>query len=257
MWLKRLKESPETAFCTVATETGPIMVPYLIRRSRKSRRIYVSVDSQNRVLLTIPQRGTIKAAMQFLSQCGDWVVEQMANTPKPQTLLEFLQKKPYLTLLGKRMRVVFGYTNRCPYYQLKRDTEEVILHYDPYHIHELRIREALKSLAKLCLTERLHWLCEKKSIRPPKRITVRNQSSIWGSCSANRSISLNWRLILLPPVLQDYVILHELAHLKEMNHSPRFWKLLQSYDSRSQAHDRKLNELSRRVFAIGQVNETT
>ena len=255
MWLKPSKESTEAQFCTVATEAGPIMVPYLIRRSHKSRRIYVSLDSQNRVLITIPQRGTIKAAMKFLSQCGDWVVEQMAKNPKPLTFLEFLQKKPYLSLFGKRFRVVFGYTNRCPYYQLKRNSQELVLHYDTYSIHDTRIREALKSLAKVCLKERLERLCEKKSIRPPQRVTVRNQSSIWGSCSPNRSISLNWRLILLTPDLQDYVILHELAHLKEMNHSARFWKLLQSYDSRSAAHDRKLNELSRRIFAIGRAHD--
>jgi len=57
-----------------------------------------------------------------------------------------------------------------------------------------------------------------------KRVLVRNQRTRWGSCSSRKSLSFNWRLILLPPHVRDYLIVHELAHLSEMNHSTRFWK---------------------------------
>jgi hypothetical protein len=57
-----------------------------------------------------------------------------------------------------------------------------------------------------------------------RRVTVRNQRSRWGSCSRKATISLNWRLIQAPAFVSDYIILHELAHLKEMNHSRRFWR---------------------------------
>jgi hypothetical protein len=56
------------------------------------------------------------------------------------------------------------------------------------------------------------------------RVTVRNQRSRWGSCSRRGTISLNWRLIQTPPSVRDYLILHELMHLREMNHSHRFWR---------------------------------
>src|SRR5271165_4610295 len=56
-----------------------------------------------------------------------------------------------------------------------------------------------------------------------RRISVRNQRSRWGSCSQRGTISLNWRLIQTPPFVCDYICLHELAHLREMNHSSRFW----------------------------------
>ena len=61
-----------------------------------------------------------------------------------------------------------------------------------------------------------------------RRITVRNQKSRWGSCSRRATISLNWRLIQTPVHVQDYIILHELCHLRELNHSRRFWKEVES-----------------------------
>jgi predicted metal-dependent hydrolase len=63
---------------------------------------------------------------------------------------------------------------------------------------------------------------------PVHRVTVRNQRSRWGSCSRRGTISLNWRLVQTPTFVRDYIILHELAHLREMNHSPRFWREVQA-----------------------------
>jgi predicted metal-dependent hydrolase len=57
-----------------------------------------------------------------------------------------------------------------------------------------------------------------------RRVTVRNQRSRWGSCSRRGTISLNWKLIQAPPFVRDYIILHELMHLRQMNHSARFWR---------------------------------
>ena len=58
------------------------------------------------------------------------------------------------------------------------------------------------------------------------RISIRNQRSRWGSCSRRGSISLNWRLVLVPDFVREYVMLHELMHRRELNHSPRFWRLV-------------------------------
>lgn len=234
------------------TRSGPIMVPYTIRRSTRSRSIYIRLDSQNQVLLTIPIRISMRVALEFLSQSGDWVVEEIAKAPPQKSILEFLKYKPYLTLNGTRCRVKLAFTDQCPYCEYNRKTSTVVLKYDPYSIHEARICEALKDLAKTCLVERVNHLCELKSIRRPNRVTVRNQSSRWGSCSCARGISLNWRLILLTSNLQDYVILHELAHLRQMNHSRPFWKLLESYDPRSGYNDRRLNEIGRTIICLGQ-----
>jgi predicted metal-dependent hydrolase len=81
----------------------------------------------------------------------------------------------------------------------------------------------LRKLAERDLPRRTRTLGRANGIEP-RRITIRNQSTRWGSCSAKGTISLNWRLIQVPPFVRDYIILHELMHLHELNHSPRFWR---------------------------------
>jgi predicted metal-dependent hydrolase len=75
------------------------------------------------------------------------------------------------------------------------------------------------------LPVRLLELAETHGLRVD-RISVRNQRWRWGSCSRGGHICLNWRLVRMPPAIRDYVIIHELMHLKRMDHSPRFWKLV-------------------------------
>jgi predicted metal-dependent hydrolase len=84
-------------------------------------------------------------------------------------------------------------------------------------------------------------------------LSVRDQSSRWGSCSARRGISLNWRLILLQPELQDYIILHELAHLTEMNHGKGFWALLDIYDPNRITHEANIDKTSAELMRVARI----
>jgi len=82
---------------------------------------------------------------------------------------------------------------------------------------------------------------------------VRDQATRWASCSARGAISLNWRLVLILPELQDSIMLHELAHLTEMNHSSRFWALLDQYDPNRRAHEAALNAITAEVMRVGRL----
>jgi len=79
---------------------------------------------------------------------------------------------------------------------------------------------------------------------PVRRITVRNQRSRWGSCSRHGTISLNWRLIQVPPFVRDYLILHELTHMRAMNHSARFWREVERVYPGYEAAERWLKQHS-------------
>jgi predicted metal-dependent hydrolase len=83
----------------------------------------------------------------------------------------------------------------------------------------------LRARALCELPDRLRQLADQFGLRVA-RISIRNQQSRWGSCSPNGHICLNWRLVAMPDWVRDYVIIHELMHLKRLDHSPRFWKLV-------------------------------
>ncbi|MBT5910862.1 MAG: M48 family metallopeptidase, partial [Opitutae bacterium] len=83
------------------------------------------------------------------------------------------------------------------------------------------------------------------------KIRVGDQKSRWGSCSTKGTISLNWRLLLLRTDLQDYVIFHELAHLRHMNHSPAFWAHLETLQPNARIRDREINKAGKTLMTLG------
>jgi predicted metal-dependent hydrolase len=99
----------------------------------------------------------------------------------------------------------------------------------------------LRRLAQKELTARLDELARSHSL-PFGEVTVRHQRTRWGSCSPQRAISLNLRLLFLAPALVDHVLLHELCHTRELNHSKRFWALLQGHDPDCKGHRRQARE---------------
>jgi predicted metal-dependent hydrolase len=86
-------------------------------------------------------------------------------------------------------------------------------------VHDFLKREARKDLHKASLA-----YADELGVRV-RRVSIRDQSSRWGSCTSAGSLSYSWRLILAPPFVLDYLAAHEVAHLVEMNHSPRFWRV--------------------------------
>ena len=89
------------------------------------------------------------------------------------------------------------------------------------------IRSALSTRALERIRERLAFYIPRVG-KQPGRITIREQKSRWGSCSSKHNLNFNWKLIMAPPQALDYVVIHELCHLHEFNHSPRFWSLVEA-----------------------------
>jgi predicted metal-dependent hydrolase len=120
---------------------------------------------------------------------------------------------------------------------------------DPAHLAR-RVRDHLRQLAARELAQRAR-ACAERIDKKIARITVRDTKSRWGSCSASGALSFSWRLIMAPDSVIDYVVAHEVAHLVEMNHGPRFWRLVRTLVPDAAAPRAWLKRHRARLFSYG------
>lgn len=234
----------------VPTSDGALLVPYEIRRSRRARYIRLSVGRHNHALLSVPWRCAFVEAVEFLRSQGDWLATNLKENPTRTSLNEHLRKHPRLYGLGRTFRLTQGFTRAKPFYVYSQDSDEIELRIPVEGEVEANLVELVRAFAREVIERRTLELAEKVGA-PIKRVSVRDQSTRWGSCSSSGTISLNWRLVLLRANLQDHVIYHELAHVREMNHSAAFWDLLRQYDPKSDAHNEQLNPAGARLMPLG------
>jgi predicted metal-dependent hydrolase len=205
---------PETA--PEALALGAMRVPVRFLRKVAARR-YILRLKQNGVLhVTIPRGGSKAFAHDFAARNAAWIEQQLEKwkmqppCPPPwQQGTEILFRGEPARLEVRDGRIIFA-DQSLPLPPAINDFRSPIVH----HLQELAGRELAPRTIELAS---LHQLTVRK-------VTIRNQRSRWGSCSTKAHISLNWRLVQTPAYVVDYIILHELMHLKHMNHSARFWK---------------------------------
>jgi predicted metal-dependent hydrolase len=214
---------PRTAAegCIVA---GRQSHPVVLRRNPRARQYVLRLRNDGTVTVTLPGRGSKAEAWRFVHARTTWIERQYTKlqarvvVPKewPVGTEMLLRGEPFPLELLQREGVAL----------LKIGPEEIRLRQPAADLRPLA-EALLRKLAAHELPPRVHELAAREAITV-KAITIRDQSSRWGSCSTAGRISLNWRLIQMPPAVRDYIILHELMHRKEMNHSPRFWALVES-----------------------------
>jgi predicted metal-dependent hydrolase len=197
--------------------------PVRLRRHRQARRYTLRIDGAVReVVLTMPLRGSLKEARAFAQKHGGWIAARLKRLP---TAAPFVPGA-VVPVRGVAHRIAHRNGARGTAWTEVDDSGSALLCVAGELPHLARRvgaflkREAQRDLAA---ASRRHAATLGVAI---KRIAVRDQSSRWGSCSNSGVLSYSWRLILAPPFVLDYLAAHEVAHLVELNHSPRFWRLV-------------------------------
>lgn len=197
-------------------------MPVEVRRHHAARRFTLRVSKTRRaVVVTVPQRARMDDAGDFLNKHIDWVRERLGNVPEAVPFAAGsvipLRGKPHriAAVATERGRPVVSLDDASPSPRLlvAGRAENV----------PRRLKDWLYEEAKSDLDDRVSCHARFLGVRA-RRICLRDQQTRWGSCSANGVLSFSWRLILAPPFILDYVAAHEVAHILEMNHGPRFWK---------------------------------
>lgn len=193
-----------------------------VRRRSNARRLTLRVSATSgEVVITLPARSTIATAQRFATSHGGWIAARLARVP---------ERVPFaagalLPLRGVTHRIVHRGT-RSGLTRAETDGPEPAISVSCGAAHvDRRVRTFLEQEVRRDLSRAVDHYALKLGQRPT-RITVRDTRSRWGSCTAGAALNFSWRLILAPPSVLDYLVAHEMAHLREMNHSARFWALL-------------------------------
>ena len=188
----------------------------------------------------------------FIESNRKWMEQVIANHEKRSdipSLYTYLEEHPSLFLDGERHTIIFRNAGG-----LFKVGEGVITIFP--EITDQQLVKKLWKLAEFSLRSQLRQLAKELRLGVTS-VQIRNQKSRWGSCSSRGRISLNWRLILMPPGLQRHIILHELAHLVHPDHSLQFWSLLESWDSDFRENKTLLRKKGKVWIALGRTTPTS
>lgn len=174
--------------------------------------------STGEVTIVAPSRRALERAIEFARGETDWIARRLAEVPEAVSL----RHGSLVPYMGREHLVRASPGGTKP---VSIETGSVILVSGRPEHAPRRLLDFLKREARRVLEIRSRDFAIAIGAKP-KRITVRDTASRWGSCSQGGSISFSWRLILAPPQVLDYVVAHEIAHLREMNHGPQFWSIV-------------------------------
>jgi hypothetical protein len=205
-------------------------ITYTVRRSFKARRVRLEVRQQTGLTVIVPRSYPISQLYGLLKSKERWISRNLQRFSKSHSLsarkeLKYGDTVPYL---GQDLELVKQENHHGESVVL--DGNKLVLSPDLFKngLLELALEQWYRSKAAKLITEIADKLSSQMGINY-KRILIRGQKTRWGSCSRKKNLSFNWKLMMAPEPVVEYVIIHELIHLKEMNHSKRFWELVAQY----------------------------
>ncbi len=189
------------------------------RRSARARRVSLRIDpADGSVIVTLPPRASHKAGMALLMDHVDWVANRLAALPDA------------VQFTGGASVPISGVPHVIRHLPAARGgawiAEGVLTVTGAPEFLSRRVRDFLRQEARRRLTAVTLAKAARVGIMP-RRVTMKDTSSRWGSCAPDKSIALSWRLVMAPDFVQDYVASHEVAHLRHMNHGRHFWALVE------------------------------
>jgi hypothetical protein len=189
---------------------------YSIRRSDRARRVRVAVDPEHGVQVVLPRRAPDKAARAAVIELRPWIERRLREVEAARAAVE--ARGGHVPYLGRDLLLL-----------PQEGRSRVHRRGDALLVPEGDAHEALERWYRRQATAEIEPRLDAAVRALGTRytgLTIRNQKTRWGSCSSNGRMSFNWRLLLAPEIVLDYVVWHEACHLQVMDHSPRFWGLV-------------------------------
>ncbi|MCC6710967.1 MAG: M48 family metallopeptidase [Candidatus Pacebacteria bacterium] len=210
---------------------------FILNRNSRSNKISLKIDRNGQVIVTAPRLVPEFLIKKFVQQQTDWITN---NQKKIANKLSFLGQD-FIDVFGKKYQLKITSSLGPSKVILQKDELIIELHnlkpdfkFEPNNPPAVLTR-FLKNTAQHYITERASILSKKMNLSY-RKISFKTQKTRWGSCSSTKNLNFNLRLVHFKPAIIDYVIIHELAHLEQMNHSKKFWDLVEKYQPEYRIH---------------------
>ncbi|MDE2439891.1 MAG: M48 family metallopeptidase [Betaproteobacteria bacterium] len=221
---------------------GNQTVAYRLRRSQR-RTIGLTIDHRG-LRVGAPTRAKLGDIEALIQQHSQWVLDKLSDwRDRPAAEPLEITDGTIIPLLGEPLTIAISSVGRSRWQFGPRTL--YLQAGNPSDVRQV-LEKALRDKARVIFAERLALHAPRLGVAiPPLRLS--SARTRWGSCSHHGGISLNWRLVFMPLPVVDYVVCHELAHLKEMNHSPRFWSVVEQLCPDWRAKRLELRQLARQI----------
>jgi len=220
---------------------GPVWIEW--RRSTRARRVSLRIDPQSgAVVVTLPLRAGRGAGMALLMSHAHWVSDRVAALPAAVRLVDGAM----LPLAGIPHRIRHVPEGRGGAWLAGQEihvagTAEFLRR----RVLDLLRHEARRRLTAMAVDKAA------RIARPPLRVMVKDTRTRWGSCAPDGTLAFSWRLVMAPDFVQDYVVAHEVAHLRHMNHGQRFWALVNRLTTHAETAIPWLRDEGSRLLRVG------
>jgi hypothetical protein len=228
---------------TYKTTLDDQTVSYVVKRSSKAKHARLEVRVETGLAVVIPSSYNLNDIPDLLRKKGRWILDKLAKYTRghPITKGKELKSGDFIPYLGRHLKVVTrhdpGTVNGV---KLEKNRLLVDLNSRNGRLN-LVLERWYRQQAEKLIKKRADELCPRLGVAY-NRLTVRGAKTRWGSCSQKGNLNFNWKLMMAPGPVIDHVIIHELAHLKEMNHSKDFWKLVAEHCPKWRNHRKWLKD---------------
>jgi predicted metal-dependent hydrolase len=206
-------------------------IVYTLKRSFKARLIWLDIKWQTGLTVTVPDAYNIGRLPEYLELNWEWIERNMAKYCDSSSVIyqNSLQKENSIPYLGKFLEVTRK-DNSPSVTTVKLERNHLVVNLNSQAggglDHELE--QWYRKQADALIRKKVQDISVQMGL-VYNRVVIRGQRTRWGSCSCKKNLNFNWRIIMAPEPVIDYVIVHELSHLKLMNHSKKFWRLVEIY----------------------------
>ncbi|MEM1200329.1 MAG: SprT family zinc-dependent metalloprotease [Pseudomonadota bacterium] len=225
-------------------------VPVIFRRNAQARRIILRMNPKGEgIVLTVPPGTTQREALNFAISQSAWITSRLKRTPETVAFEDGVE----VPFRGEMHLICHRPTPRrtvwCEEGTGGVEMPSLCVSGRREHLPR-RLKDWLKAQARTDLSAASDHYAAAMGLKY-SRLSIRDQSSRWGSCSSTGALSYSWRLVMAPPDVLDYVAAHEVAHLAEMNHGPAFWALVEQHCQHTKTAKHWLKQNGRGLHRYG------